>query len=389
MGGVLKGVEKIIYIAHYSDTTEHSNRKAAPSADTKLSYIISVLQSIGLCVEVWSLCAADDRNAVLKKYPMYCIERNGILVRYFDSYASRFKIFRLLGRIYTKHQVKQYVKNLQHGKEKVILYHSLGMLYVLALLRKIRKPFILETEELYADVMENKRIRKKELRAIRCASGYIFPTRLLNEEVNVQNKPAVYVHGTYQVEKEQSIKRNDGKIHVVYAGTLDSRKGGAIASISAAAYLPAQYHVHILGFGSDADLQKTKALIEEVSQKTKAKVSYDGLLSGDDYIKFIQSCDIGLSTQNPDAAFNATSFPSKILSYMANGLRVVSIRIPAIETSAIGNDMYYYDNQMPEEIARAIMDVDFKNYYDGRELISKLDRQFKDDARELLHNLKV
>ena len=105
-------------------------------------------------------------------------------------------------------------------------------------------------------------------------------------------------------------------------------------------------------------------------------MSYDGLLSGEEYIRFIQSCDIVLSTQNPDAAFNATSFPSKILSYMANGLRVVSIRIPAIEQSAVGDALFYYDRQTSEEIAKAILSVDMNSSYDSRTLIHALDNAF-------------
>ena len=106
----------------------------------------------------------------------------------------------------------------------------------------------------------------------------------------------------------------------------------------------------------------------------------------EDYIRFIQSCDIGLSTQNPKAAFNSTSFPSKILSYMANGLRVVSIRIPAIETSAVGKYMYYYEEQQPKEIAKAIMSVNMNDDYNGRKIISNLDTEFYKNIAKLLEH---
>ena len=142
--------------------------------------------------------------------------------------------------------------------------------------------------------------------------------------------------------------------------------------------------MHILGFGNEEETKSMKDLISEVSKKSVATVTYDGLLSSEEYIRFIQSCDIGLSTQNPDAAFNATSFPSKILSYMSNGLRVVSIRIPAIEGSAIGKYMYYYDKQTPEEIAKAIMTVNLNDDYNGRQVISKLDAEFSYDIAKLM-----
>ena len=69
---------------------------------------------------------------------------------------------------------------------------------------------------------------------------------------------------------------------------------------------------------------------------------------------------------------------------MANGLRVVSIRIPAIETSAIGKYMYYYDEQTPEMIANAIKSVNINDDYNGREVISELDLQFQKDLKLLL-----
>ena len=130
-----------------------------------------------------------------------------------------------------------------------------------------------------------------------------------------------------------------------------------------------------------------KNLVDKISKRSAAKVSYDGLLMGEDFIRFIQSCDIGLSTQNPNAAFNATSFPSKILSYMANGLRVVSIRIPVVEQSQIGDSLFYYDEQNPKQIAKAILSVDMKKQYDSRKLIAQLADNFEKDLAMVLNEV--
>ena len=221
------------------------------------------------------------------------------------------------------------------------------------------------------------------------ADCYIFPTYLLDKEINQLEKPAILVHGAYREEPDRYEGRYKEKniIHCVYAGTFDPRKGGAIAAVLMAEYLSEKYHVHILGFGNPTDTNKIKTIIEDVSQKSKAKVTFDGLLFGDEYINFIQRCDIGLSTQNPEEAFNATSFPSKILAYLANGLKVVSIRIPAVETSAIGDYMYYYDIQTPEHIAKAIMGIDNKDEYDSRVIIRNLDKEFRKNLFLLLEQI--
>ena len=45
--------------------------------------------------------------------------------------------------------------------------------------------------------------------------------------------------------------------------------------------------------------------------------------------------------------------------------------------------LYYYDEQNPEKIAKAIMEVDVLDDYDGREIVKELDEQFSKDLKEL------
>ena len=382
-------MSELKYIAYYSDPDESKHRKAAPSADTKIDYIVSVLMREGCNVKVISKCGVEKCESILKYDEDYAIEKNGTMVRFVPSLTSKFRPLRFFTRIYTNLKINRLIKKECLGTDcKILIYHSLGMYSVIKYLKKRKKPFILEVEEIYSDVMakKKKQNRKKEDFMFSAASSYIFSTELLNRELNNGNKPYVVCNGTYNTTQklvEEKIFDDKDKIHCVYAGTFDPRKGGAAAA-AAAAFLPPNYHIHILGFGNDTDTRVMKDLISEVSKKSVATVTYDGLLSGEEYIRFIQSCDIGLSTQNPDAAFNATSFPSKILSYMSNGLRVVSIRIPAIEGSAIGKYMYYYDKQTPEEIAKAIMAVDLNDDYNGRQVISKLDAEFSYDIAKLM-----
>lgn len=383
-------MSELKYIAYYSDPDESKHRKAAPSADTKIDYIVSVLMREGCNVKIISKCGVEKCESILKYNGDYAIEKNGTLVRFVPSLTSKFRPLRFFTRIYTNLKINRLIKKECLNTDcKILIYHSLGMCSIIKYLKKHKKSFILEVEEIYSDVMakKKKQNREKEDFMFSAASSYIFSTELLNREINSGNKPYVVCNGTYNTTQklvEEKIFDDKDKNHCVYAGTFDPRKGGVTAAISAAEFLSENYHMHILGFGNEEETKSMKDLISEVSKKSVATVTYDGLLSGEEYIRFIQSCDIGLSTQNPDAAFNATSFPSKILSYMSNGLRVVSIRIPAIEGSAIGKYMYYYDKQTPEEIAKAIMTVNLNDDYNGRQVISKLDAEFSYDIAKLM-----
>lgn len=379
------------YFGYYADGERAKESNCTLAAVNKMSYIAGVVAGIAGKVEIISRAtrkASPQKNEIVKVNEKQTVQ-------YFANTPHGWKISRVLFRQIDRIRFTVWMlKNIKKN-EKVLVYHSLGYMREIDFVHRIKKfNLILEVEEIYSDVTGNKFTRKKEVEFIQRADSYIFPTKFLSNEVNPNGKPEVIIHGTYQVEVDEKCKLPHGnlqsgfrqKIHCVYAGTLDPRKGGAIAAAAAAEFLPSDYHIHILGFGSEEDIQKMKDLIEKNSLNESASVTYDGVLSGKDYIRFLQSCDIGLSTQDPNAAFNGTSFPSKILSYMANGLRVVSIRIPAIETSAVGDMVFYYDNQTPEEIAKAIMDIDFNDNYDSREYIRQLSNQFEKDMKKLLDN---
>ncbi len=376
-------MKKIKYVGHYAIPRRHGNRYVALSAVNKMSYICDAINEIGYPIEI--LSASTSKKSSRGEN---CTITENRKLRLFPSAGRKNLFWRIVNRIVSKVSFFFYLLFSLKKKDTVIVYHSLGFMKTIKFFKCLKGfNLILEVEEIYGDVLNEPKTVAKELKFFKKADAYIFPTKLLDEKINVENKPSVIIHGTYQVEAERERLFHDGKLHVVYAGTLDPRKGGAAAA-AAAIYLPENFHVHILGFGSESEKQYIQSVVNEAQGQTKCTVTYDGVKSGEEYIQFLQSCDIGLSTQNPDAAFNATSFPSKILSYMANGLRVVSVRIPAIETSAIGKYMYYYDKQTPEEIAKAIMRVDCNDDYKGKQIISQLNLNFEKDIVRLLENVK-
>lgn len=382
------------YITSYSPLQEKYHLRNYPAADAKSTYVLNTIKKY---TPVKLISATSTKEKKRKVIPLIRERITGDIENIVTpSVGSKFRLIRGLnlvlpglGLLYVG------IKDIKKD-DVVIAYHSCMYDSLLYFLKKIRKfKLVMEVEEIYADVTGNERDRRWEMRLFNVADAYIFPTQLLNDVINKQNKPAVIAHGTYQTEadRECNVFQESGrdfdpsKIHCVYAGTLDPRKGGAVAAVAAAEFLPENYHIHILGFGNEKEKRDIQDLVETYAKCCKCGISYDGLLSGEDYIRFIQSCDIGLSTQDPTAAFNATSFPSKVLSYMANGLRVVSIRIEAIERSAVNDLITYYDMQTPEEIAKAIMRVHMDEGYDSRERIAELDNVFTQELHKILGEL--
>lgn len=374
-------MKKVKYLTFY-DISDKEGRCYALSAVNKADYVIGCLERLGYDVDIIS-ASLTSSVGYIKGSETKLTDKVNLIKLPALKWGNKFQ--KLIAYIWSVLGLFFYLIFNVKRDEEIFAYHSLGFMTAMKWAKKIKKfKLTLEVEEIYNDVIcKSKRHRNKEIKYISLADKYIFPTELLNKELNKQNKPYCIAHGTYKVEPDRKVGFADDKIHIVYAGTFDPRKGGAITTTTTT-MLSENYHVHILGFGSDEDVKKMKKLITEVNEKSEATVTYDGLLSGDEYIKFIQKCHIGMSTQNPNAEFNATSFPSKVLSYMANGLRVVSVNIPAIYSSDVGKYLYYYENPTEKEIASAIMSVNFDDGYDGRKIIKELDKKFMENLERLL-----
>lgn len=376
---------KVIKYIGFYDTllNKKENRNSALAATNKMDYIVKALNinnyKVNLISPSWTVNKKYYKGRTIDLSDECCL-------KLFPTLPWISNIGKMLSVIFSFMCLLNYILINVKQNEQIIVYHSKWLSLPIIIAKKIRKSMvvILEVEEIYDDVSHSKIWHKIEYKLFKVVDKFIFPTELLNQKLNVENKPYSIIYGTYNVEEDRKCKFDDGRIHVVYAGTFDPRKGGATAAAIAAAYLPHNYHVHILGFGSKDDTNMLVKKIDEISIKAEAIITYEGLLSGEEYTHFLQKCDIGLSTQIPDAIYNESSFPSKILSYMANGLRVVSVRIKVIEISAIGNSVYYYEKQTPQSIAKAIMSINIKEPYNGKRLIKELNDDFVKQLDSLL-----
>ncbi len=60
------------------------------------------------------------------------------------------------------------------------------------------------------------------------------------------------------------------------------------------------------------------------------------------------------------------------------------IKIPAIETSPVGSAIHFYEDSKPEEIAKAILNIDLNQACDSRKLIDNLNGEFILNIKKLL-----
>lgn len=373
---------KKVYYLCYFDTPDNKrqDRNFVLSAVTKSTYIANALVRAGNEVEIVS--ASGTKSNSFCKGGVKQLSEN-LSLRLFDAKPTDNVIKRVIARIFLKKQIRKYLLDNVTENDVLFVYHSLSYMDLVKEVKEKKNPkLILETNEVYADVTGNEKIREAEMNFLRSADEYVMSTELLKDKVNPDNKPFTVNYGVFSPEKKLEPLFNDGKIHCVYAGVLEPRKGAGLA-IDCAEFLDEHYHIHIIGFGSEQDISAINSRISEVTEKTSCTVTFDGKKSGDEYLRFLQSCQVGFTTQNSDATFNETSFPSKVLSYLSNGLRVVSVRIKAIEISKVADLMYFYDGDNPENVANAVKSIDLADGYDSRKELERIDREFVENIVSL------
>lgn len=369
---------KIYYLIHFDNKT---NRNVTPSAITKGKYVASALASCSSEVEIVSLAypTKDSQDEVY-----YQVSEN-VICHLFKGKYSNNRIIRYLNhKLYNK-KIRKYLKQNVKKDDIVVVYHSLANMKLVKYIKKnITDKIVYEVEEIYGDVINDEKAKIKELKAFKNASSYIFSNDYLNSIINTKQLPYVTCYGTYEIPTLYKEAFNDNLIHCLYAGTLAQNKG-ALNAINVAKYLPNNYLIHILGFGSEKDIADIKNAVNEVNNSYgTTKVIYEGLKLNEEYLKFIQKCQIGLCTQNIDAAFNTTSFPSKILSYMSNGLEVVGVNIAAIKNSKVGQYIQFYNVPDEKEIANAILNINLNNKTNNVDVVKELDKEFKEDLKDML-----
>ncbi len=377
---------EVIYLGYYDTASNKAeNRHYPPPAAAKMEYISKAIVKAGHSVHIVSPCLTRNNESCAGK--LVDLD-DRISLKLFYSVGAGGFLCKALRRVSMRLQLFFYI--LKHAKknEPVLVYHSLSYMNTLRFLKALKGfKLILEVEEVYADVKSDSKLRGKELRFFKKADAYLFAADTLDEIINTEGKPSAVIYGAYNIEGDgRCASIEGGKTHVVYAGTLDLKKGGALAAVSAAKYLDDTFHLHVIGRGSALDTEMLKEAIAGVNSGG-CTISYDGFLPGEKCVDFLNSCHIGLSTQNPEGLFNDTSFPSKVLTYLSCGLSVVASDISVLRNSPISSYLYYYDSSNANSIADAILRAKQDLPCDSKMILKELDDAFVRKIDELIESV--
>lgn len=371
----------IYYVAFYNPIQELGKRVANYAGEDKIDYICKAVNDIGEKVTILS-----NTKSIIPHYLHRTIyeesEQKKIVM--FASLPRKGRLLHAVDVIYGYTQLAVYLLKHVKSNDVVIVYHSLGYRDAIRKIRNLKSfKYILEVEELFQFIEQaESSFKQKENTVFNVPDGFIFSNDFLNQTVNIGKKPSVVINGIYKTEQRMVKKENHYPMKLVYAGTFQPQKGVDYI-IKAAQFLDEKFEIRIIGFGSEDDKKRVEKLIEKTNATSTCKVYFDGTFKGADYIKYIQQCDVGFCIQDPDDLFNRYEFPSKIFSYLSNGLRVVTNRLEQIEHSKVYPYLTVAESTKPEDIAVAVRKAT-NGDFEPELILNILDSEFKNELTKLL-----
>lgn len=375
--------KKIYYIGFYKNNSNKLTRNYSLAAVAKMDYLSKVLTMNGYQVEIISASWVIDSMHCFEKGYKEVISQN-IVLKTFSSFCSKSWILRRLRIIHTFTLLFCYLLKLKKT-DIVLVYHSPWLALPLYLAKKLKRfSIILEVEEIYSDISSlGKIFDMMENIIIKISNKYILSNDLLCDILKIHNKPNIVLYGNYLTKDTFLNAPDKNKIYLLYAGIVDLSKAGAFNAINASLYLDSNYELHIIGFG---DIDKLNEEIIRVNKINNCKIFYDGMLYGDEYIKYCQKFHIALATQRMHGKYLDSSFPSKIISYLSMGLNVVSGEIKCVKYSQISHLINYYNTDNPKSIAESIKSAKLHSRSDITSYIKSLHNEFSHKLIKLIES---
>lgn len=205
----------------------NEGRYYALSACDMASYIHSVLNKIGYSVEIISPSFAKKCSGCR----IDRVSKNVLLISGF-SLGWIGPITRCFSRFSAMLWLLCFLLFKCRANERIMIYHGVQNALIFVLARRIKHfKYILEVGELYSSLSGRKVInwrRYIEKIIIHVSDAYIFASKQLERRCNLKNKPFIIINGSYLILPRYNSKRNDSKIHIVFAGLIKNEKAAFI-----------------------------------------------------------------------------------------------------------------------------------------------------------------
>ena len=358
-------MKKVYYIGWYIADEDKDKFVGNVPGNLKMHYVVDQLKRSGHTPEIISFVKKKGSTGVymnINKTSQEC------KLTYLTGIRGNSRILKKMDFLIKKIIFTYYFLFNFSAEDTLVLYHSVELTLLVAKLKRlVKRNVIIEVEEIYGySAVTDRPWVEDEIDSIKKMDLHICVNDGIPQGLKLETGKFVVSLGVGNIPTRTIDRFNDGKIHVVYAGTIEMKKLGAMTAVESAKFLPDYYILHILGFGSEENMKKLKLKISEVNNDVGSeRIKYDGYKSGKELDDFLFSCHIGLSSIVMRPNFANNSFPSKVITYMCHDLSVVLGYAEAFYDVPMSRGWQFYHEYTPEKIAEAITKVEIKpiGYY--------------------------
>lgn len=358
-------MKKVYYIGWYIADEDKDKFVGNVQGNLKMHYVVDQLKRSGHTPEIISFVKKKGSTGVymnINKTSQEC------KLTYLTGIRGNSPILKKMDFLIKKIIFTYYFLFNFSAEDTLVLYHSVELTLLVAKLKRlVKRNVIIEVEEIYGySAVTDRPWVEDEIDSIKKMDLHICVNDGIPQGLKLETGKFVVSLGVGNIPTRTIDRFNDGKIHVVYAGTIEMKKLGAMTAVESAKFLPDYYILHILGFEYEENMKKLKLKISEVNNDVGSeRIKYDGYKSGKELDDFLFSCHIGLSSNVMRPNFANNSFPSKVITYMCHDLSVVLGYAEAFYDVPMSRGWQFYHEYTPEKIAEAITKVEIKpiGYY--------------------------
>ena len=369
----------IHYISYYN--CEESGRllENQPSVVSKVDYIADSLIKAGFKVNIVSLSEGSlSSRFKLNHFGSVLVKRYKRVI-FFVTFSRNNILMKILSRLLIYFQLLLYLLYKVKDGDRILVYHSLSNMWFFRLYNHFTsKPIYLEIEEVYNAVYQDVNKIDKEIEYFNANkfSGFILVNDIIAEKCGIKKK-SIVCYGKYNIEATyRDSKIQNETINIVYAGLITSLYRDAYLAVDIARFLSSNYRIFILGFGSDSSIRDLNQYIDQSNIVNTCKVSYEGCLQGEAYLRFLSQCQIGLCTRTLKDELSDYTFPSKVMAYLSYGLIPVCTPISCVRQSRVSDLVCFSENASAKSIALSICNIDLSLASLYRERLSEMDMEF-------------
>ena len=376
----------IKYIGYYDILRDGKQVRGYSLAGAKkMDYLCSVLNNIGYDVEILSPATKSVRGVGFSKSERLIL-KDGVSLTLPPSLKHYTPIGRKLKIWIVELWIFIYLLCHCRTGDKILIYHSIGHSLLIKLAKRLLNlDIIMEVEEVYSMVWKQSSFNTwKERRLLKLATDRsLVVSETLADILNI--KEPIVSYGNYNPYKGEIPQKGvSDTIKLLYSGSIDKARFSGHLSVMAMRYLPGNYILNISGPVNVHDKEEFLRLIEDTNKELgRNAINYLGILNDTDYNNILLNSDIALNPQK-EGEFGNFVFPSKLLSYLAYNLPVVTTKGKSIINSSLRELLYFCDGYNPEDIANAILMVDFEKKTDSREKLEELSLIFRNKLKDRL-----